>query len=368
MMKSQYPYNFALSNNEVVSLLNRSSITLDTMVLRNLYKFSSETRTELINKYKALGERLWISHQVADEYTEGRIAEIESVGGAHRTAADQLKKFREMLGSKKQQPHIDQSLFDSFAKVATEVEAALREGITTADALLETDPIFEELQTFLQDRVGPPLKSSVVDLHEEAELRRKHHLPPGLGDKSVGDLMIWKQIIEYARTHNRSVVLISSDEGWQNKQGVRGEFRGPHTIIAREFHQLTGMEFYLLTEIEFARLSDGVSDRATLEIADTLIIEDPVFAEKTMQEYMDYPIGKLEGILENLKYQFEMLTMRKHLLELPVASGSATPEDRQKLELVESEIASVKEECVRLYDYLTRRRLHLQKFTKSLGL
>jgi hypothetical protein len=62
---------------ELEELWSSGSIILDTNALLNLYRYSSETRTDFLSVLSAVQERLWIPEQVGKEFHANRLGVIE---------------------------------------------------------------------------------------------------------------------------------------------------------------------------------------------------------------------------------------------------------------------------------------------------
>ena len=80
------------------------------------------------------------------------------------------------------------------------------------------------------------------------EKKRKDQLDD---NNAYGDLIIWKQIIQYAKERSVGIVYVTHDqkEDWWNI--VKGKTIGPRIELRREFTSETGQEFHMYSMNSF---------------------------------------------------------------------------------------------------------------------
>lgn len=214
---------------------------LDANVLLNLYRYPQQARDDLLGIFAALRDRLWVPHFAALEYQRNRLNVI----------AEQKKRFREVreavdrvvsgldsefsrLQLRDRHSLIDPDLI--IAEIRPLVDkykielASLEEGQGNVH---QRDEIREKLEEVIGLCVGtPPTQEAVAAICREGERRFAVKMPPGFMDSAkgdgsnpvftyggvsyeskYGDLIIWKQIIEFSLSDpGRYIVFLTDDE------------------------------------------------------------------------------------------------------------------------------------------------------------
>ena len=67
-MKTMFPGYFASDAANLKVIWERCLFVLDANVLLSLYRYSDDTRSELVEIFNLLGDRVWVPNQVASEY------------------------------------------------------------------------------------------------------------------------------------------------------------------------------------------------------------------------------------------------------------------------------------------------------------
>jgi len=127
----------------------------------------------------------------------------------------------------------------------------------------EADEILDKILTIFEGKVGAKLSQDEIDaIKKEGKERYEKSIPPGYMDdkkrkdqlddnNAYGDLIIWKQIIQYAKERSVGIVYVTHDqkEDWWNI--VKGKTIGPRIELRREFTSETGQEFHMYSMNSF---------------------------------------------------------------------------------------------------------------------
>lgn len=127
----------------------------------------------------------------------------------------------------------------------------------------EKDEILDKILTIFDGRVGNNIDAAELErIKEEGKGRYEKLIPPGYKDdkkkkgqeddnNAYGDLIIWKQIIKYAKENGTGVVYVTHDqkEDWWNI--VKGKTIGPRVELRKEFMKETGQEFHMYSMNSF---------------------------------------------------------------------------------------------------------------------
>ena len=75
-MKRLFRGYYKLNDTEIQNIWDNGFISLDTNVLFNIYRYSDETRKELIRVLKKYATQLWLTNHAAFEFHKKRISVI----------------------------------------------------------------------------------------------------------------------------------------------------------------------------------------------------------------------------------------------------------------------------------------------------
>ncbi len=259
LMKEFFRCFYRLEESEYDSLWENAIFIFDANVLLNLYRYKEKTRNELLDIIDKLKDRLWIPHQVGLEFHRNRIAVIN----------DQNKKFSEVkkiikdhiseiengfnkIQISKRHASIDATdVISSFKNIRDDFFSKLNELEKGSIKFNSNDEIRDRLEDAIQENIGPQPESQkyLDDLYKEGDQRFSSKIPPGYKDDSkgdkeftfsglkyknkYGDLIVWKQIIAYARDRNvKNVIFIiddNKDDWWLKNENkivdIRYELR-----------------------------------------------------------------------------------------------------------------------------------------------
>ena len=96
-MKDSFPGYYRPTENEFAEMWESCLFVLDANVLLNLYRYSVDTREELLAILQGISERLWIPHQAALEYQQKRLQVIGQQAAAYKNIRDLLEECRKKL-------------------------------------------------------------------------------------------------------------------------------------------------------------------------------------------------------------------------------------------------------------------------------
>ena len=72
-MNTRYPEYKQLTSDAINAIWGKAVIVLDTNILLNLYRYSEETRDDILAVMESMKDRLWMLYQVGLEYFNNRI-------------------------------------------------------------------------------------------------------------------------------------------------------------------------------------------------------------------------------------------------------------------------------------------------------
>jgi hypothetical protein len=297
MKMSQWNERTGMSETDELSLWTECVFIFDSSALLNFYEYSPPTQNNIIEIiFKKLHGRLWIPFHVRDEYLKNRRTTLKKPASQYRDLLDinfkQLKNLFVEIKNKtktdKKHPFIDQSIFSELESALETFEKSFKKNVQEkVDGINDyekNDLILEAFQkTF---KVGEDYDyQRVSEIVAEGEFRYKHKIPPGYLDKDTkgkigfqvyGDLIIWKQIIDFSRESRKPVILVNDDkkEDWWIKSGK--EILAPRDELIKEIKDVSGVDFWMYTFSEFLEKANKILkarlDTATInDVKDALI-------------------------------------------------------------------------------------------------
>jgi predicted nucleic acid-binding protein len=276
------------------SALRDGMVVVDTNVLLDAYRYTEAARKELFSALKALGNRLWVPHQVALEFHRNRNKVIASHGDAYGDVAKAISDVKK---------HHDEELTRRIREFGNRValdEAIQAELLTLAqwdaskliervnamqadhgvsDRFLRDDPVLKNLQELLDGCVGAPLSADEeAKARNEAEDRISEGRPPGFKDSSkddpCGDYLLWYQSLIEAKVRSVPLMLVTRDgkADWFLK--IKGKSLGALPELVSEALDFAGVDFVAVPTKSFllhAKAEFGASiSQATLAQTDAI--------------------------------------------------------------------------------------------------
>lgn len=299
-MRSQFLGYYKRTDEELRTIWEDGIFVLDTNVLLNLYRYSEGTREELLQVLRGVRNRLWLPHQVADEFLRNRQAVIRDRKNAYSAVKRSLSNARNDVKNKMGEMHTDPGIIEakdllkkveeSFGKLIGEAEE-LEKG-AAIQSIQETnspedDEIWQAVGEIFDGRIGeglpPGRKQEVLEMGPR---RYESRIPPGFkdqddkskpSDRQFGDLILWFETIEEARTTGNPVLLVTDDrkEDWWSRSG--NEYF-PHPDLGNEMHREAGVLFHMFMPLDFVKwagpkLNQEISDDAAEEIQELWSLE-----------------------------------------------------------------------------------------------
>ncbi|MGW0540392.1 PIN domain-containing protein [Streptomyces griseoincarnatus] len=324
------------------SVLTNGLVTPDANVLLNLYRYTEQARADLLAALGALGDRLWIPHQVLVEFWRNRETTISEARSTSAKAAQEMsghsvqavQTLRTWANRVALSDDDFEDLHDRLSEVFEEVRKKINEvgegewqhiGHDTS-----TDPVIAKLEPALTGRVGPSFSpEDRAALTALGQKRVDQRVPPGYMDAkkddngAVGDFFVWEQLLREASRRQCDVLFVTADakEDWWRKE--RGHNRGPRPELTAELRARGGGRLYLLSPKQFLEVAAPVL-RLSLQAGSVEDIERVERIEAGVT-YGGWTVEALEALFRGLEY--EGYTNRVEVIRYAAAmDGHAEPE------------------------------------------
>lgn len=281
----------------------------DTNVLLSLYSFNSETRKDFFDLLIHLKDRIWIPYHVALEFQRNRINTIKKQRDHIRDMKSKINKFNSSLNfdskafiafnndfsTKKNYPKIYDEIETIVSEITqktvqlkNELENSSKNLIEIVDKLdndkiqiNSNDVIRNQLDTlFCKANVGDNIfseQSELNKLYSEGLIRYENKIPPGYMDydskqdrkfffnnlefkEAFGDLIIFKQLIEYSKDEKiANIIFVSEDakEDWRIRVDHEGKkILGARSELKEEIYSESNVNnFYIFDINSFLKYS-----------------------------------------------------------------------------------------------------------------
>ncbi len=267
----------------------------DSSVLLDLYFFPKETRNEIYNEiFEKNKKRLWIPSHVEYEYLKNRkkiikkpITEqylplekdIEKI--KNKFDSDILKQLENIINKTKKKdkhPHIEQNeiisfqekalnFFKEIGKFEKEILEQVKHAKKDISDVEQNDDILDSIVKYFTVGQGFTF-DEILNITKEGKHRFEFKIPPGYGDlhknekkgtQIFADLIIWKQILLYAKEKKLPIIFItndiSKDEDWcyinEKKQ-----ITSPREELIKEIYDFANIEFWMYNQSQFLYYSN----------------------------------------------------------------------------------------------------------------
>ncbi len=395
-MKDIFFEYYKTEDDEIKSIWENCIFSFDTNVLLNLYRYTEVTRDKFFEVLENLKENSILTHQAGSEYHKNRLVTINS----QQKAYDNLTGFfskkcneieSELNNYKKhsylQTARISKKINKTFKKLRKDINE-LKENHPD---LINDDEIKDFLTNLFQGRITSEYDNERLNqIYKEGKDRYEKEIPPGYKDfkqkkgnddsSLYGDLIIWKQIIDYTKEAKKPIIFVTDDlkEDWWYK--FNGKTISPRPELLKEFSNETGQKILIYNADSFlsyakeqmgADIDDTILDEIkTLRLKDEKFLysenlknihklithHDNAFQNKINKEIY-FQISKND--FENAEYNDVYKTFINSYLNKIISDKNADFTDREKKAiynyLLKSEHISNKERMM-LYNLLKKYR------------
>jgi PIN like domain len=249
-------------------------IALDANVLLDLYRMNTDAREDVLGLLGQLEARLWVPHQAALEFHRNRFTVIHDqeqvLRKLQKDVADTAARLTEIVRNVRNHPIIDRKALEgviqkSFGEIGSYLEGLGMEPILSIKTAMDSDPVLDAVTKLLADKVGPSYpREQMAKVESEGQQRLKDQRPPGYADakkegsQSVGDYVLWRQILDEAAKRKLPVLLVTNDqkEDWYLR--LHGITIGPRTELILEMLEIAEVPFHAQTLERFLSTASSI--------------------------------------------------------------------------------------------------------------
>ncbi len=286
-------------------------IILDTNVLLNVYRYSPDFSEFALECLRKVSSYIYLPATVRMEYEKHfhaefskmkrRIAEaskgtetqielaknkiLRSCDGLERLHFPDIDELREVLSEKL---NAVQQAFNDFFEDRSSLDL-------TQNFWEETDHLMELIQEIDNDNqiLSAPSQKDIFDWCDKGEKRYKENTSPGFKDaknkdgvRKYSDLIIWMEILRFAKTKGKNIILVTDDvkaDWWENVDGKK-HF---HSKLLKEFSE-TGQNVVAMTsQTLYAEISQVYNVIQTDSVEIALQMTDDDYCKKIADNVFD---------------------------------------------------------------------------------
>lgn len=314
-MKDLFKGYYRPTEKEFQDLWNNSYFVFDANILLNIYRYSKQTRSLFIKILKEFEDRIWLSHQAAYEFHERRLGVIKLQRDAYEKIDNSFQKIKkEMENNFSRHPYIKiEKITSKIEKVRKNINKELNKTKEEHPDWMERDSLLDSITALFDGKVGKDYQPDRYnEIIKEGEKRYKEKIPPGFKDdkkegaKKYGDLILWFQIIDKAKSDSEPIIFITDDskKDWWKEFG--GNIIGPHPALINEIKSEANVDFYIYKGDRFIELAqeylkEEVDKDAIEEIKK--VREEEIISTVIPRATYTLPItGHYDGILRPQDY------------------------------------------------------------------
>ncbi len=260
----------------------------DSSALLDLYYLPYNTRATIRNDvFCRLENRLWIPSHVQYEYSKNRQkVSTKPIVEKYKPIRDKLENFQAAVNkavkavdsisrdTKKddRHPYLDQGELEKLLDLSKEfqtnsqaiVDAVYKQIVGAEEEIKkveDNDDVLDIVNTYFC--VGRDFSyDELLDITKKGKHRYEFRIPPGYGDfktgnkdgfQIFGDLIIWTQILEYAKETQKPIIFIANDikkgNDWCYPDTKNSELRvsSPREELIMEIKDNSGVDFWMYT-------------------------------------------------------------------------------------------------------------------------
>ena len=252
-------------------LWKKAVFVFDTNGLLDLFRYSPETRKELLDILEELDDRIWIPHQFFYEYHRNKMTVRSTIAGAYgdteklleecrSSTREQMQSLAEKLQNLKNRTGVEiDARIGKVDEIFDEIQNELSNSREQHQSSLDSEPLEEYIAQLFEDNYGDPFDDvRLKEIRKIAKERMAKGIPPGSSKDSKkeksdpdGDLIGWLQTIDYAGSKELPIILVTNDGDWF--LSFSRKTIGPNPDLLQEMYDKVGVSCYIYKTSQFMK-------------------------------------------------------------------------------------------------------------------
>ncbi|MEQ9100775.1 MAG: PIN domain-containing protein [Imperialibacter sp.] len=353
---------FRFTEEEEKELFEKGHIVFDSSALLSFYGYSERISEEYFNKvFETLKGRLWLPAQVIYEFEKNREKVITKPKGEYQNLTKsngrkdggylesiqndidlirkntksihgQIKTLAERTIKDDKHPYISQKYISEFKDVLkafesnieilnqgyenllNDTEKQIEEKIKELDEKSSSDNFRERLDKYF-DHGKPYSYVQMLEFIKEGQFRYENEIPPGykdekekIGFQMYGDLLLWFQIIDYAKDKKKPIIFVTNDvkeDWWQQDDNGQNSDVPRHELLF-EFKDKSKQKiwFYTIDRLIF-KSNKYLDTEVSAEVIEEIQNLNIGNIDKEWLELLQDALDNDEDVRANHRYKFK---------------------------------------------------------------
>lgn len=313
--------SFSFVLEPISEIKDEALVVLDANVL--LVPFTTNIKTAEVIKdlYTRLAksDQLFLPAQAIREYLDNRAVKITDINETLQKKSNQSFNYvgtHPLLESLVEYQEVIK-LEESLKTAINNYQTKIRNTLSAIQAWGWNDPVSKMYHEVLANRILDDEALDFAKIEKDLKRRNDLNIPPGYKDKNkdnnqAGDLVIWHEILNLAKTKDQHLIFVSVDEktDWWHQSGKSPLY--PRFELVDEFREVTkGKSFHI------------VSLSKLLEIFDTdpEVVESVKLTEEDVTSTTD---SEVNNSRKQAKVSFDPNNEYRKYLNIPIEHGLIT--------------------------------------------
>lgn len=267
-MKKEFKEFYQYSTVQMKKIWDKAIFIFDTNVLLNLYRINKSASDDYIKILKKLKTKnqIWIPYQVAYEYHKNRRKVIINLEKDYEKASSAIQegisKINDVKGKIKNacdhHPLLDyEELSNKIATSLDSITSEIKKTKAKHPKWRDSDPILRNIEKLFSTFGKKYTDEILKQIYKEGINRYEKKIPPGYNDitkpepERYGDLILWKQILDFAKEKKKPIILVIDDKKEDWWQIESGETLGPRFELKKELLDFTKVDFHMYNADRF---------------------------------------------------------------------------------------------------------------------
>lgn len=259
-MKEKFIGYVRKTNAELKDLWNNAIISFDANVLLNLYRYSNDTRSQIIDLFRKFSSRIFLTHQAGLEFHQNRFEVISDQEKIYKDFLSTIQKLDDELNSRNKHPFLSSPLQARLNQTLNEAKEDILVSEKYYRNLFQDDSIYSEISRSFSGKINSNYPNEILNsMYEQAKQRFQNKIPPGYEDdkgkevpRKYGDYILWRQLMDYSKREKRPIFFVTDEKKgdwwWKLKNG---RIIGPRQELVEEFKNETSMDFHMYSTDTF---------------------------------------------------------------------------------------------------------------------
>ncbi len=254
-MKLHFPGFYPLGNNDIIDMLDRAAIVLDTDALLCLYKLKEEDALRLLTIIETCRDRLWLPHEVAWLYHHKLNDEILKQINNIQNTLSHFTSCEQNIKAPLSYPYLSSATWTRLEEILHQIMGECNQQKSELAGRLNNCNIKNQIDSLFRGKMGNPYdEGALSNIYREGAERYRCQIPPGFCSTDnpddrikYHDLIIWKELQNYASTADKDVVLVTGKVKQDWYYIVDNKIISTLHKLINEFYNFTNKKFHCIS-------------------------------------------------------------------------------------------------------------------------